>query len=97
MTSTGLSIADLSARTIQLSREGVPSSEIRSIIFKLCVADGVSEEDAQQRVEQAYSIQTAIEAVLEPKARSSFVQEPATTLQLEPPQQLAILLAGLQS
>ena len=56
MTSTGLSIADLSARIVQLSREGVPSSEIRSIIFKLCLADG-----------------TAIEAVLEPKARSSFV------------------------
>ena len=46
MTSTGLSIADLSARIVQLSREGVPSSKIRSIIFKLYLANGVSEEDA---------------------------------------------------
>src|ERR1051325_37638 len=104
MTSTGPSVAELSARITQLSREGVTPPEIKSAITNLCLAEGVSEAETLQRVEQAYTIWTAIEAVLdsEPKAGGSTTRDyaptPPTPAQLdEPPQWLALLLAGLQS
>jgi len=102
MTGTGLSIAELSARISQLSREGVSPSEIKSAITNLCLAEGVSQADTLQRVEQAYAIWTAIEAVLdsEPKAGGSVTQDsaPKTPAQSdEPPKWLTLLLAGLQA
>jgi len=102
MTSTGLSIAELSARISQLSREGVSPSEIKSAITNLCLAEGVSEADTLQRVEQAYTIWTAIEAVLdsELKVGGSATRDsaPPTPAQSdEPPKWLAHLLAGLQA
>src|SRR4051812_42700555 len=92
--STDLSPLTLALQVAQQTRNGVSQEEISNSIGRLCMAEGMTEEDAQNRVREAISTAERVQIAFNPTPSSGFspLNQP---MEDAPPTWLQTLLAAL--